>query len=156
MANLAPLRLKGVPRLVFLAALSAANAATFRTSVCQLQDINAVGGKIGTGNKLAADLSPSLWTGAFGAPKIHKVRFPLWNFPLLETCLDAVIVLVSLTGTASLDAGRTAGAALQDCLDAVLQIGTIHTGAVFLAQTHVGAQKRPQPKESCPLQVHFK
>lgn len=59
---------------------------------------------------MTAYLPSSLRTGALGTSEIHKVRFPLWDFPIPEACFHTVIVLVALTGAAVLYTFRTASA----------------------------------------------
>lgn len=98
-----------MPRVIFLVAMGTANPAALSTSLPRLQNVDAVGGNFRARNKTTAYLPPSPGTGAFGASKIHKVRFPRWDFALLEARLDAVVVLVALAGAAPLRAGGTAG-----------------------------------------------
>jgi hypothetical protein len=126
-----------VAGLVLVVAMDTPNPPTLRTTVCRLSYINAVRGKVWAWDELTADPPSSAGTGALGAPKVHKVGLSLGNFPLAEACVDAVIVLVPLTGASLVNACGTARTHLQHFLNAILQNGTVHAGAVLLAQGYI-------------------
>lgn len=93
---------------------------------------------------MAADPSPSHRTGALRAAIVHKVRVTLGHFAVLEASVQAVVVLVALTSATLVQARGATSAALQRFLDAVVQLRTVHAGAVMLAQ----AQSQAEEKQS--------
>ena len=137
-AHLALVHMETVAGLVLVVAMDTPDPPTLRTpAVCRLCYINAVRGKIRARDELTADPPSTAGTGALGAPKVHEVGLSLWNFPLAEAGVDAVIVLVPLTGASLVDACGTARTHLQHFLNAMLQNRTVHAAAVLLAQADI-------------------
>ena len=107
-AHLALVHMETVAGLVLVVAMDTPDPPTLRTPICRLCYINAVRGKIRAWDEMTADPPSSAGTGALGASKVHKVGLSLGNFPLAEAGVDAVIVLVPLTGASLVNARGTA------------------------------------------------
>ena len=128
-----------VASCILTARVDTAHLATLGTTVRYHYSLDAVGWQFRAQHKLAADLATTLWAGALGATKVHKIGLASWHTAVHETSLHTVIVLVAFTGTALLNTGGAAGSWLQGFLNAVLQYWTLHACAVLPRDSHAWA-----------------
>lgn len=128
--------MEGVSRLILLPILNASHLLALHAAVCRLGHFNAVRRHLRTADEVAADAAPSYWAGALGAAIINKVRVSLLHFAILESSINAVVVLVAFTRASYLQTRGTASPTLQNFFNTVLQLGTVDGRAVGLAQAH--------------------
>lgn len=149
-ADPAGVNVEGVPGIVLLLAVDAPDALALRAAVDRLRRVDAVGGHVWAAVVVAADPAPSQGARALSAAVVYKVRVALGHLAVLESGVDAIVVLVALARAAPLQARDTTAGGLQHFFNAVVQLGTVGAGAVGLAQANTRAVK----EECTPQQRH--